>query len=92
MAGLADDSVRQILFANLIVTWWNSSYVSKDMTGSQLSLLLHTFFSGEVGREYWSMAAQGWRDVAQLSKVKRQQRFVAIVDAGYQAALAANSS
>lgn len=79
------------MFANLIVTWWNSGYMIKDMTDGQLSLLLESFFRGEVGREYWRMAGQGWRDAARLSKFKRQKRFVSIVDAKYQSALAARS-
>ncbi|MFH8793844.1 DUF6082 family protein [Streptomyces sp. NPDC017941] len=91
IAELPEETARQSMFANLIVTWWNSGYVINDMTDGQLSLLLESFFRGEVGRRYWSMAGQGWRDAAQLSKSKRQRRFVSIVDAKYESALTAHS-
>ncbi|MFG2650956.1 DUF6082 family protein [Streptomyces sp. NPDC048436] len=91
IAELPEETARQSMFANLIVTWWNSGYMIKDMSDGQLSLLLDSFFRGEVGREYWGRAGQGWRDAAQLSKSKRQKRFVSIVEAKYQSALAVHS-
>ncbi|MER5472817.1 DUF6082 family protein [Streptomyces sp. NPDC002685] len=91
MDGLPEEKARQITFANMIVSWWQSSYVVKDVTDGQLSLNLESFFRGEIGREYWALSRTGWRDLAEATRSARKKRFVEIVDAKYESAVTPRS-
>lgn len=86
VAGLPEEKARQIMFTNLIVSWWHSSYIMKDATDGELSLNLESFFRGDAGKEYWGMTRSGWRRLAEASRSARKRRFVEIVDAKYAAA------
>ncbi|WP_030674332.1 DUF6082 family protein [Streptomyces sp. NRRL B-1347] len=88
---LPDDQARQVMFANLIVTWWQTQYVLKELSEPELAISLGTFFRGEVGRTYWSRVHRGWWRVAEATHSKRKKRFVAIVDEHYRLAVGGNS-
>lgn len=88
MASLPEEKARQVMFSNLIVSWWQSAYIVKDSTDEQLALLLDSFFRGEIGREYWALSGESWRTISEAADSKRKKRFVFIVDERYRAALA----
>ncbi|MFD6432615.1 DUF6082 family protein [Streptomyces venezuelae] len=43
---LPNDQARQVMFANLIVTWWQTQYVLKELGEAELAISLTTFFRG----------------------------------------------
>ena len=89
LSTLPQEEARQVMFANLIVTWWHSSYIVKDLNDAQLSLTLDVFFRGEVGRRYWIQNRSFWVDLMGAARSGRSRRFVSIVNARYRHAVAA---
>ncbi|MFC8126219.1 DUF6082 family protein [Streptomyces sp. NPDC057302] len=88
LATLPQEKARQVMFSNLIVTWWHSSYMVKDLNDEQLSLSLDVFFRGEVGRRYWLENGSFWVSLMGAARSGRSRRFVAIVNARYRHAVA----
>ncbi|MEU6761719.1 DUF6082 family protein [Streptomyces sp. NPDC046853] len=91
LATVPQEEARQIMFTNLIVTWWHSCYIVKDLNDEQLSLTLDIFFKGEVGRRYWLKNRAFWTDLMREANSGKSKRFVSIVDARYQHAIAASA-
>ncbi|MEU5689701.1 DUF6082 family protein [Streptomyces venezuelae] len=84
---LPNDQARQVMFANLIVNWWQTQYVLKEVSEAELAISLTTFFRGEIGRTYWNRVRPSWGRVAEAAHSKRKKRFVAIVDEQYRLAV-----
>ncbi|MPY63271.1 DUF6082 family protein [Streptomyces spongiae] len=82
---------RQLMFANLIFSWYYSAYMTKDVTEAQLRLNLDSFFRGEIGREYWRVGRSGWIDLTNAAKARKKRRFPQIVEECYRAASVAAS-
>ncbi|OEJ59420.1 hypothetical protein BGM19_16915 [Streptomyces agglomeratus] len=55
----SEERQRQLLFSNLIFSWYYSAYMTRDVNDAQLKVNLDTFFRGEIGRAYWSAARSG---------------------------------
>ncbi|WP_051854548.1 DUF6082 family protein [Streptomyces sp. NRRL B-1347] len=91
LAELPEEKARQMLFANLIVSWWHSAYLIKETKDRQLRILCYGFFQGDVGREYWARARAGWSDLAAAGASAQTKRFVAIADEEYASVLAARA-
>ncbi|MFE7457127.1 DUF6082 family protein [Streptomyces sp. NPDC057554] len=77
---------RQLMFANLIFSWYYSSFITEDANEAQLELNLRTFFSGDVGRQYWDQGRSGWAGLLEAAESKKKARFLAIADRAYESA------
>ncbi|QEU90313.1 hypothetical protein CP970_04785 [Streptomyces kanamyceticus] len=91
LAALPQEEARQVMFAGLIVTWWHSCYIVKDLNDEQLSMTLDVFFSGEVGKRYWRENRSFWTALMAAASSGRSGRFVTLVDARYQHAVTRNA-
>ncbi|MGW4974913.1 DUF6082 family protein [Streptomyces mirabilis] len=90
IANRLEDEQRQMLFSNMIFTWYYSSYVIEDVNDAQLRINLTRFFEGEVGRSYWVFARVSWLQLVSAAGAEKRKRFVAIADSCYNAVLARN--
>ncbi|MEU5539046.1 DUF6082 family protein [Streptomyces sp. NPDC020362] len=88
--GVSAERRRQLLFANLIFSWYFSSYLLKDANDAQLRVNLSSFFQGEIGREYWSVSRSGWLELIDSAETKRKRTFSSIAESCYQSATAGN--
>ncbi|MFJ9818741.1 DUF6082 family protein [Streptomyces sp. NPDC101151] len=86
--GVSAERRSQLLFANLIFSWYFSSYLLKDANDAQLRVNLKSFFQGEIGREYWSVSRLGWLELMDSAATKRKRRFSSIAESCYQSATA----
>ncbi|MFF0150668.1 DUF6082 family protein [Micromonospora sp. NPDC005203] len=77
---------RKHVYANLIVTHWQSMWEVDVLSAPHLEVLADQFFKGPVGRRFWA-EARGPRRKAETSR--RARRFTAIVDRRYLSAVAA---
>lgn len=77
---------RKHVYANLIVTHWQSMWEVDVLAARHLEVLADQFFKGQVGRRFWA-EARGPRKTAETSR--RARRFTAIVDRRYLLAVAA---
>ncbi|MEU8287949.1 DUF6082 family protein [Micromonospora sp. NPDC048905] len=77
---------RKHVYANLIVTHWQSMWEVDVLSAPHLEVLADQFFKGQVGRRFWA-EARGPRRKAETSR--RARRFTAIVDRRYLLAVAA---
>ncbi|WP_406075336.1 DUF6082 family protein [Micromonospora sp. NBC_01638] len=77
---------RKHVYANLIVTHWQSMWEVDVLAARHLEVLADQFFKGQVGRRFWA-EARGPRTTAETSR--RARRFTAIVDRRYLLAAAA---
>ncbi len=89
LAELPDATARQMLFSNLIVSWWHSAYMIKETTDQQVSLLFRDFFQGEISRAYWGRARAGWHELARAGNSAKTRRFVALANEEYRAVVPA---
>ncbi|MFF7977479.1 DUF6082 family protein [Streptomyces sp. NPDC007905] len=84
--GVSAERRRQLLFANLIFSWYFSSYLLKDANDAQLRVNLGAFFQGEVGRQYWSLSRSGWLELIDSAETKRKRDFSSIAESCYRSA------
>ncbi|OEJ39498.1 hypothetical protein AR457_20275 [Streptomyces agglomeratus] len=87
----SEERQRQLLFSNLIFSWYYSAYMTRDVNDAQLKVNLDTFFRGEIGRAYWSAARSGWADLTNAVEAKRKKNFLAVADSCYESAGARTS-
>ncbi|MFF1381717.1 DUF6082 family protein [Streptomyces sp. NPDC058308] len=85
LAELPDVITRQMLFSNLIVSWWHSAYLIEETTDQQVSLLFRNFFEGDISRAYWERVRAGWGELARAGKSSKTKRFVSLADEQYRA-------
>ncbi|WP_414930838.1 DUF6082 family protein [Streptomyces sp. Je 1-369] len=87
ISGLSEEEARQALFANMVVSWWQSVYLIKEMTDEQLALQLESFFCESANREYWARNRMSWRSFADAASSKREKVFVGMVEAQFHSAM-----
>lgn len=80
------DDVRRVGYINMIVSFWSTSYVTRRLDEGDLQLNFAQMFKGEVGRNYWEAARDGWRESA---GDRRRKKFFNIADAEYSKAITA---
>jgi Family of unknown function (DUF6082) len=78
-SGLSDPFVRQRqnMYANIIISQWEMSYVTRTLTNDHLRLLAAEFLSGTIGREFWALARRARLDT---SESKPNRRFHELID------------
>ncbi|MFI8875486.1 DUF6082 family protein [Streptomyces sp. NPDC055243] len=91
LSELPEVVARQMLFSNLIVSWWHSAYMIKETTDQQVSLLFRHFFEGEISRAYWDRARAGWSELAHAGNSSKTKRFVSLADEEYRAVVSAGA-
>lgn len=82
-----EEEQRQLIFANLIFSWYAWSYSIEDITDAQLRINLTSFFRGEIGRDYWRSGRSSWMELVSASRFERRRKFALIADACYQSVL-----
>ncbi|MFF3206622.1 DUF6082 family protein [Streptomyces sp. NPDC002962] len=85
--GKPEEQQRQLIFANLIFSWYAWSYSIDDITDAQLRINLISFFRGEIGREYWRSGRSRWMILVSASKFEKRRKFAQIADACYRSIL-----
>lgn len=80
---------KQLNFTHLIVTQWHSDYLLRRMNDEAARVQLALHFRGERARDHWADRSVSWREFAAASKDARQIRFVDLMDAAYENAMAA---
>ncbi|MFJ6387656.1 DUF6082 family protein [Streptomyces sp. NPDC091972] len=85
---VTEQEARQMMLTNLFVSNWIAEYRLKRLNDGELRVVLSTHFRGEIPRKHWEGAGQHWRQLANASKVRREMRFVTIVDEMYREAVA----
>ncbi|TGB14415.1 DUF6082 family protein [Streptomyces sp. MZ04] len=86
IASLSDEEARQALFANMVVSWWLSVYLIKEMTDDQAGLQLEEFFRENANREYWARNRMSWRRFTDAASSKRERVFIDIVEVKFHSA------
>ncbi|MGW0556313.1 DUF6082 family protein [Streptomyces sp. NPDC002926] len=84
----SEEKQRQLMFSNLIFSWYYSSYLTKDANDMLLKMNLNSFFRGEIGREYWRASRSGWMELTNAAEAKRKRDFLLIADSCYECAAA----
>ncbi|MFE0804182.1 DUF6082 family protein [Streptomyces sp. NPDC058812] len=82
----SNERSRQLMFANLIFSWYYSSFITEDVNEAQLEVNLRTFFSGDVGKQYWDQGRSGWAGLLEAAESRRKSRFLAIADRAHESA------
>lgn len=80
------DRGRQLLYINLIISYWEDQYRLGSVQENALRGDLAILFRGEAGREFWAI---GRYARLRTSHSRRVRRFSSIVEEEYQKALAA---
>lgn len=81
---LADDDRGARNYANMIVAFWQMAYRGGVTTDAEVRLGARYFFTGRIGRAFWSDARA---DRAETAGDATERRFHELVDAEYQAAI-----
>lgn len=76
----SDDEVRQHIYTNLIVSYWQSRFELGTLSEAHLRVGAAGMFSAAPGRRFWAAARRARRETAQT---RRTQRFNAILDEEY---------
>ncbi|MCF3130230.1 DUF6082 family protein [Streptomyces olivochromogenes] len=79
---------KQILFANLIVTNWESDFRLGNLDEAALRDMFDGHFRGEIAREHWVTGGRGWGLSADLSADPMRRQFVEIAGERYALAVA----
>jgi hypothetical protein len=82
--GGSDDKQRQFIYTNMIVSFWSSMFDTGMLTEEALHTFAATMFSGEPGRDYWSIAGSQARA---LQETERGAVMIRILDEEYARAL-----
>ncbi|WP_225826657.1 DUF6082 family protein [Streptomyces naphthomycinicus] len=80
---------KQLLIANLIVSMWRTDYKLGLMGDRLARAVLQDYFRGEIGRAYWHNSGPSWHRYFAGSRDRREQRFLALAEDAYRAAVAA---
>ncbi|WP_416963126.1 DUF6082 family protein [Streptomyces sp. Agncl-13] len=83
---------RQIAFTNLIYRRWLDGFMTGRENLGSIRNILTVHFKGEVARRHWREGGPEWRDYAKESSNRRLQRFIALTNEVYEAALAEGSA
>ncbi|MGW1667271.1 DUF6082 family protein [Streptomyces sp. NPDC002324] len=80
---------RQFTYTNMILSFWHSEFTLARGAAADAVLKANAsrLFQGEIGREYWTMWAAGWR--VTMSHGRRSRRFIRILDQAFDQAQAA---
>lgn len=78
------DRLRQLMYINLIVSFWEDHYSLGDIHENTMRSDLATLFRGQAGREFWAI---GRYARPPKSHTRRRRRFYNIVEEEYQKAV-----
>lgn len=79
------DRYRQLLYVNLILSFWEDNYRLRSLSEGILRGDLAILFRGEAGREFWTL---GRYARLRTSRNRQHSRFSRIVEEEYQKAIA----
>ncbi|GGN81450.1 hypothetical protein GCM10011579_068040 [Streptomyces albiflavescens] len=79
---------KQHAYVNLIVSFWHADFIVGRLTDAVLQGAATHLFQGEIGREFWEMQGENWKNTA-ATRGRRSSRFVELVQEGFVQAQAA---
>ncbi|GGZ22140.1 hypothetical protein GCM10010365_47920 [Streptomyces poonensis] len=79
---------KQVAFVNLIVSNWWADYRLKRTNDDVVRVLTELHFRGEAARRHWHLTSAYWNAYAVALGDRRFIKFVALMDAAYEQAVA----
>lgn len=84
--GLSDDDLDARAYANMVVSFWETSFETGSTQDGALRAEAAGFFTGRIGRAFWRDAR---RNRLATAETRRSRRFHAIFDEEYRKAIRA---